>query len=112
PQHASRYSCGTKRGLSQELEMAAHRQVRAMPSTYHSCCDAMRAPAAIDAILAHAICGSTAEEPAIVPKPQSVPAITFSRPTTPATLQIRCATSSGCSMKLVTESITPGIRIL
>ena len=52
------------------------------------------------------------EEPAIVANPQSAPAITFSRPTCRATLQIRWATSSGCSIKFVTESITPGIKTM
>ena len=39
-----------------------------------------------------------------VPNPQSLPAITFSRPTNSAYLTMRWATSSGCSMKLVVES--------
>jgi hypothetical protein len=47
-----------------------------------------------------------------VPKPQSVPASTFSWPTSSATRHRRWAISSGCSMKLDTESITPGINAL
>ena len=43
--------------------------------------DAMRAPSAIAAILAHTTSGSTAACPTQVPKPQSLPAITLSRPT-------------------------------
>ena len=38
--------------------------------------------------------------------------MTFSLPTTLAKRTIRSATRSGCSTKLVTESITPGSRIL
>ena len=45
--------------------------------------------------------------PADVPKPQSVPAITLSRPTMSAYRTMRWATTSGCSMKFVVESITP-----
>ena len=41
--------------------------------------------------------GSTRLTPANVPKPQSVPAITRSRPTMFAYLHERCAMSSGCS---------------
>ena len=51
-------------------------------------------------------------ERANVPKPQSVPAMTFSLPTTLAKRTMRSATRSGCSTKLVTVSITPGIRTL
>lgn len=40
--------------------------------------------------------------PTRVPSPQSVPAIMFSRPTSPAYLTRRCAISSGCSMKSLT----------
>ena len=43
--------------------------------------DAIRAPSAIAAIFAHTTSGSTAACPTHVPKPQSLPAITFSRPT-------------------------------
>jgi hypothetical protein len=42
---------------------------------------ARRAPSAIAAILAHTTSGSTAAWPTQVPKPQSLPAMTFSRPT-------------------------------
>ena len=45
-------------------------------------------------------------------KPQSVMAMTFSRPTTEAKFLIRSATSSGCSTTLVEWLMTPGIRIL
>ena len=43
--------------------------------------EAMRAPSAIAASFAHTTSGSTAAWPTQVPKPQSLPAITFSRPT-------------------------------
>ena len=55
---------------------------------------------------------ATRRRPADVAKPQSVPAITFSRPTSRAYCSIRCATSSGCSTKFVAESMTPGISTL
>jgi hypothetical protein len=42
---------------------------------------AMRAPSAIAANFAHTTSGSTAAWPTQVPNPQSLPAITFSRPT-------------------------------
>ena len=43
------------------------------------------------------------------PRPQSVPPITFSRPTSFAYLARRCATSSGCSMKSLKWPTTPGM---
>ncbi len=49
------------------------------------------------ASFAQAACGSTVLEVANVASPQSVPASTFSRPTSWAYRPIRCATSSGCS---------------
>src|SRR5262249_10692016 len=75
--------------------------------------EASRAPSVSAASLAQTISGSTwGFERAKVPKPQSDPAMTRSRPTTSAYRTIRCATSSGCSMKFVVESRTPGIKIL
>jgi 23S rRNA pseudouridine1911/1915/1917 synthase len=47
-------------------------------------CVARRAPSAMLASLAHVMSGSTAAWPTQVPKPQSVPAMTFSRPTSRA----------------------------
>lgn len=47
-----------------------------------------------------------------VPNPQSGAAMTFSRPTILAYWTMRCATRSGCSTNVVTESMTPGMRIL
>ena len=82
-------------------------------SAYHSLPDASRAPSAIDRSLCQTIDGSTTGfSVAAVPNPQSLPAMTFSRPTSPAYRPIRWATSSGCSMKLVVESITPGMIAL
>ena len=74
--------------------------------------EAMRAPSAIAAIFAHTTSGSTAACPTHVPKPQSLPAITFSLPTSFAYRPMRCAMSSGCSMKFDFDSITPGMSSL
>src|SRR6516165_6845071 len=74
---------------------------------FQSSAEAMRAPSAIAPNFAQTICESTIETPAKVAKPQSVPATTRSRPTTRAKFWIRWATNSGCSMKLLVESITP-----
>ena len=60
--------------------------------------------------MAQATDGAVARIPTSVPKPQSVPAITFSRPTILASRTMRSATSSGCSTKLVVVSISPGMR--
>jgi len=43
---------------------------------------------------------------------QSVPAMTFSRPTKRASRTIRSLTSSGCSTMLVAWLMTPGISTL
>jgi hypothetical protein len=50
----------------------------------HRCCEAILAPSAMARNFAHVTVGTTTSIPAIVPKPQSVPAITLSRPTTSA----------------------------
>ena len=57
------------------------------------------APSTNDRSLAHATSGCTSSPAPEVPKPQSVPAMTRSRPTTFAKRTMRCATSSGCSTK-------------
>ena len=62
--------------------------------------------------LAQVMSGSTVSKPAKVAKPQSVPAMTCSRPTADALRSRWCATSSGCSIKLVVESSTPGMMAL
>src|SRR5579885_3514320 len=61
----------------------------------HSSREAILAPCAIAASFAHVIFGSTVVNPAKVENPQSLPAITFSRPAIFANLTIRSATSSG-----------------
>jgi hypothetical protein len=50
----------------------------------HRCSEAILAPSAWDRNFAQVTVGTTASIPAIVPNPQSVPAITLSRPTTSA----------------------------
>src|SRR6266545_2211830 len=45
-------------------------------------------------------------------KPQSTPALRFSRPTMFAQRTTRSATSSGCSTKCVVSETIPGMRIL
>src|SRR5262249_28758784 len=80
--------------------------------THHNRLDASCAPSASEASFIHTILESTCRRPAKVPKPQSTPAMTFSRPTTPAYCTMRSATSSGCSTKFEVESITPGMMIL
>lgn len=57
----------------------------AAPSlSYHNRSVAVRAPSTIAASFAQVMSGSTVSRPAKVAKPQSVPAMTFSRPTTEA----------------------------
>ncbi len=51
---------------------------------YQSASEAIRAPSARAASFAQAMLGKIMSSSALVAKPQSVPAITFSRPTTPA----------------------------
>jgi len=60
---------------------------------------AMRAPSAIDSSLAKTISGSTAPNPANVEKPQSVPAMTRSRPvqTVDAIIGMRMALTGNCT---------------
>src|SRR3984957_13596392 len=65
------------------------------------------APSASTCNLAQAICGWMRP-----PRPQSVPAITFSRPTTLAYRTMRSATTCGCSTILVAWLTTPGISSL
>src|SRR5262245_40829361 len=76
----------------------------------HNCLLAIAAPSLSALNFAHTIDGWISFEPANVAKPQSEPAITFSRPTTFAYRPIRSATSSGCSTRMVECEITPGIR--
>src|SRR5215469_9337887 len=88
---------------------ALDRDVYARP---HSSFVARRAPSASAANLTQTTVGWTSQEVEKLAKPQSAPAITFSRPTTPAKRVIRCATVSGCSTRLEAWVITPGISSL
>src|SRR5262249_19568024 len=58
---------------------------------------------------AHMICGCTRAKYVTCANPQSVLAMTFSRPTSRASRTMRSATSSGCSTMLVGWLITPGM---
>src|SRR5436853_6367467 len=74
--------------------------------------DASLAPSAIDLNFAHTTSSATRPRPAIVSKPQSLPAITrCGSPMTFAPFSSRSAITSGCSTKLVVESITPATMI-
>jgi hypothetical protein len=53
-------------------------------SAPHRCLEAIMAPSAWDRNFAQVTPGTTVSNPATVPNPQSVPAITLSRPTTSA----------------------------
>src|SRR5215468_5806127 len=70
---------------------------------------AIRAPSASAWSFAHTILGWISLEFAKFAKPQSEPAITFSRPTILAKRQMRCATNSGCSTSTVELEMTPGM---
>ena len=70
------------------------------------------APSAIDLNFAHTTSSATRPRPATVSKPQSLPAITrCGSPMVSATFSSRSAITSGCSTKLVVESITPATMI-
>src|SRR5581483_3982385 len=77
----------------------------------HSSLLASSAPCASDSSFAHMIDGCTRRWNGPCANPQSVPAITFSRPRILARRAMRSATSSGCSTTLVAWLITPGMRI-
>src|SRR4029453_15743233 len=72
---------------------------------------AMRAPSAIASSFAHMIDGCHRRLISSCAKPQSVPAIRFSRPTHEANRVRRSAMSSGCSTTFVPWLTTPGTRI-
>src|SRR5262245_19833273 len=76
-----------------------------------SCFVAIRAPSTSASNFAHTTLGWISVEPANVAKPQSAPAMTFSRPTARANRVMRSATSSGCSTRTVDCVIVPGIKI-
>ena len=77
----------------------------------HSSCDAKRAPSARLSNLAHITCGCTREMVSTCAKPQSVDAMTFSRPSSFANLTMRSAINRGCSTVVVWWVMTPGMRI-
>ena len=76
----------------------------------HSLSVASRAPSASASSFAHWIVGWTRRTKAPCANPQSVPPITFSRPTSFASRTSRSATSSGCSTTFVWWVTTPGTR--
>src|SRR5262245_41451714 len=81
----------------------------AYPPVPPSRAGARSAPCRRLASFAHTTLSATMSDPAKVPKPQSTEAITRRRsPTASTTRQMRSATTSGCSTKLVVESMTPG----
>ena len=73
--------------------------------------DAILAPSLMAASFFQTSVGKTRGREATVENPQSVPAITRSRPTMFANRMSLSATSSGCSIQLEFVSSTPGIRI-
>src|SRR5215470_1576713 len=73
---------------------------------------AMRAPSAKAASLTQTTLGCTSQVEAKLAKPQSAPAITLSRPTTPAKRLMRWAIASGCSTIFDEWVMTPGMRLL
>ena len=76
----------------------------------HSSFVARRAPSANAASLVQTTLGWTSQEVEKLAKPQSAPAMTFSRPTTPANRAIRWATASGCSTRFEEWVTMPGIN--
>src|SRR5262249_79767 len=78
----------------------------------HSSRVAIFAPSTSEASFAHMMVGWTRCANGLWAKPQSVPPMTFSRPTISARRTMRCATSSGCSTILVAWLMTPGISTL
>jgi predicted dithiol-disulfide oxidoreductase (DUF899 family) len=62
-------------------ELFADKRMSSALQCFQNSREAMRAPSTIAAIFAHTTSGSTAACPTHVPNPQSLPAITFSLPT-------------------------------
>jgi hypothetical protein len=75
-----------KEGKEAYLQACASQHTFHTPPSlsYHNRSVAVRAPSTIEASFAQVMSGSTVSKPAKVAKPQSVPAMTFSRPTTEA----------------------------
>jgi hypothetical protein len=78
--------------LAEEVRLDLVNRRGALKLRYQRCEDAIRAPSTIARNFAHATVGSTVLERAEVAKPQSVPAVTRSRPTTDANCSMRSAT--------------------
>jgi hypothetical protein len=75
------------RGTSLELVTSGRADGPTAPdqaAAPHRCSEAILAPSAWDRNFAQVTVGTTVSIPAMVPNPQSVPAITLSRPTTSA----------------------------
>src|ERR1700693_1682498 len=75
----------------------------------HSGSLASLAPSTKDRSLAQTTLGWISKDVAKEAKPQSAPAITFSRPTASANRMIRSDTNSGCSTRTVLYVMTPGM---
>src|SRR5215467_9335241 len=73
---------------------------------------AMRAPSASAANLAQPTFGSISRLPACEANPQSLPIMTFSRPTSSAYRTVISAMSSGCSTQFAPLLSMPGMMIL
>ena len=78
----------------------------------HSAALASRAPSASAFSLTQTTDGWTSQVAAKLAKPQSAPAMTFSRPTAWAKRPMRSAISSGCSTMFEEWVMTPGISDL
>src|SRR5262249_33680077 len=103
--------CGISSKLAFRIIGPATQRVHAA-SAQNSRFDAIRAPSTSARSFAQATSGCTSSPAPEVPKPQSVPAMTRSRPTTPANRMMRCATNSGCSTRCTQCDTTPGTTIL
>src|SRR5215470_11601968 len=103
---------GLQRARAGEGQYRGHRREQEDPSPHarpQSSRVAIRAPSTSASNFAQTTLGWISVEPANVAKPQSAPAMTFSRPTTFANRTMRWATSSGCSTSTVDWVMVPGI---
>ena len=95
------------------LCFAVHRPLAPRLTYPHSREVAMSAPSRSVLSFAQTTSSATHSQPTKVPKPQSTPAITRSlSPMASTTRSMRWATTSGCSTKLLLESITPGLIVI
>jgi len=74
-------SISLQRRVACEPELSGVQRYTEPPQPPQNCLVASLAPSAIAASFAHTTSGSTAAWPTQVPKPQSLPAMTLSRPT-------------------------------